>query len=210
MSKKTILSALLGLSTTWIFGQYEPGNLELNMGGGFGLYGGSSNDDDQDTTSGPDAGSSLIELGFSYSVQENFAVGLNIERNGFLTDNDTVTEDNYGYSYNIRLSPAYRFVNKEKTCFYVRGLVGVSFFKYGNHYDNSWVKSTGLSYGLELGWQHHFTEKVGMYINSGWAGYSYAKLTDHNGDVLRNNQNTEDLYLRLNGVNTRLGLVVRF
>lgn len=191
------------------FAQFEQGNIAITLGGGVGVYGASSNDPEDDTLQGINAGSGLVELDVSYSVVDQFAIGVNLERNGFITSYDTVNQETYGNSYNIRGSLTYRMVNSEKNVLYLRGLAGVSMFKFGDNGDATWVKSNGFAYEIDLGWQHHFGETVGMFMNAGWASYSYKTLTDQDGNVSRNSDDTADLKLSLFGVNARLGLLFR-
>ncbi len=188
--------------------QFEPGNISITAGGGIGLYGANSNDI-EDTLSGVNAGSGLIELNVNYSIMDRLAVGVNFERNGFITEVDSVNSQTYGNSLNYRLDLTYRLTNSEKNSLYVRTLLGMSSFKFGDNSNSTYVKSTGFCYEFDLGVQHHFGETVGFFFNAGWAGYNYNELTDQDGVVVETSNNSAPFRVSFSGVNTRLGLLFR-
>jgi len=189
--------------------QYEQGDIDLSLGTGLGIYGASTNDVDEVDTNGVDAAAGLLSFRANFAVIDNLAIGVVIERNGFITPNDSSNTDSYGTSMNYRFASQFRFVNSEKNCLAVKGEVGYSSFKFGDRISNEFVKGSGLTYEFGLNWEHYFGEHVGMYMNFGYGGYKYNELVDHNGDVWRTNNDTDNVEFTIGGVNSRIGLQIK-
>lgn len=204
--KKFILSFVLLTICITSQAQYEPGDIDISLGTGFGLYGAKTNDDVADTSN---TGSGLLNLGVNYSITQNYVIGLNIERNGFIFSNDSSDADNYGYTINYKINLQYRFINSEKNSFSFQGGIGVSSLKFGNKKTKDFVKGNGLTYEFGILFQHYYGEHIGLFINAGYGSYTYNKLYDQDGDLWLVDINEDSRTLSLSGVNARIGIQFR-
>ncbi len=198
----TIVLILLAMNAN---AQYEPGDIDISVGAGFGLYGAKASDGSQDS-SGVNAGSGLLNLGVNYAILDKLALGVGFERNGFLTQNDSTDSDTYGYSYNYRLNLNYRFVNSAKNSLSIQSGAGISSFKFGDRKSGETVSGNGFTYEFDLMWQHYFGEHVGMFLNAGYVGYIYNELRNQDGDLWIVDENSDAITFSLSGVNARIGL----
>ena len=199
--KKVILSLVLSTIFISAQAQYEPGDIDISLGTGFGFYGAKTNDSDVDT-SGVNAAAGLLNLGVNYTIANNYSIGLNFERNGFLTDTTTA----YGYTMNYKLNFQYRFINGEKNALGLQAGVGMSSLKFVDENSTDYVKGNGLTYEFVLLFHHYFGERFGMFINAGYGNYSYKELRDQDGDLWLSDDNSESKTFSLSGVNARIGI----
>lgn len=202
-----LMSTLLYFTGT---AQYEQGDIDFGLGGGIGVYGGSTNDvDEVDTTGGPDAAAVLFNIDVNYAVIEELSIGVDFERNSFITQDDSTDTDSYGNSNNFKFNVQYRFVNSEKNCLALEGGIGMSAFKFGDNISNEYAKGSGLTYEFGLDYQHYFGENVGMFINVGYGGYQYKELRNQANEVWRTNNDTDNIEVVFSGVNIRVGLQIK-
>ncbi|MBI4945055.1 MAG: outer membrane beta-barrel protein [Bacteroidetes bacterium] len=200
-----ILCLLIQLSFSQV---YKKGDINAGLGIGFGVYGGKSNDNTKKDTTAIDAACGLIPVWGDISVSNEFAAGLQIERNGFIKGKDTAAV--HARSFNFHITAKYRFVNKEKNVLYANIISGYSYLTLSKNTSTDRGYANGYDFQIGLGWEHYFSEKIGMFISGHYALYKFYEIYNGNYDIARTNNNTEDLQLRLSGVNIRTGLLYKF
>ncbi len=190
---------------TQVNAQYEKGNMDVLGSVGMGLYGAKSNDT-SDTKSGIEAANALFGLTWQYAATDNFSAGANYERSNFLGVDST----GYASANTFRVALSYRLVNTEKNLLIGNGFIGMSMLTYGDNGSNWKVTGSGLTFELNLRYQHMFGNRIGYFLSSGYANYRYGNLTNQDGNTLKASGGNKDLVLILPGANTRLGVVCRF
>lgn len=183
----------------------QKGNVEFSGGTGFGIYGASDNETNNDTAKNNNtAVAGLLDFSFKYAIFKKLNLGFIIERNGFAHDSS-----NKAHSINVGLDVQYLFVNKDKNVIYLDFAGGYSNFKYIDKGSQNWVTSNGLNLQPGIGFKHYFGKTLGFYLQSNYAFYSYDKLVDSNGNVLKTS-NSNDYLIKLSGLNIKIGLSIKF
>jgi hypothetical protein len=214
MKKLSLLIIISLLSGFAVKAQcFKTNNIDISLGAGLGVYATTTND----TSAKKDGAAALIiPISIEYSFSKAFSAGLFFERNGFIRGTDSATTStpkdslNSATSLNYGIKGTYRFVCKEKNALYLFFKLGASDFKYTDIKSSNYAKSQGLYYQLGLGWKHYFGKNIGMFIDAAYAGYSYNKIYDKTGIVMRTNGNSEDFKIKLSGANLNLGLSIKF
>lgn len=183
----------------------KKGNIEISAGTGFGIYGTSDNESNNDTAKNNNtAAAGLLNVSCKYAISEKFSLGFILERNGFAHDSS-----NKAHSLNVGLNAQYLFVNKDKNIIYFDFVGGYSNFKYVDESSKNWVTSNGLNLQPGIGFKHYFGENLGFYLQSNYAFYSYKKLVGDNGEILKTSK-SEDYNIKLSGLNVKVGLLIKF
>jgi len=203
---KKIILLFVSFIPVLIFAQaVKKGNVEITAGTGFGIYGASDNESNNDTSqSDSTAVAALLDVSLKYSITNKLCLGFMLERNGFAHDSS-----NKAHSVNVGLNTQYLFVNKKKNVIYFDFLGGYSNFKYIDNGSKNWVTSNGLTIQPGIGFKHYFGKTLGFYLQSNYAFYSYKKIVADNGEILKNSK-SEDYNLRLSGLNVKIGLMFKF
>ena len=192
--------------------QYESGNMDIELGGGVGLYGVTSNDP-ADSSSGVGAATGMAHIGFNYAVIPRLSIGLNYERSGFATRSDS-SGSNSANANNFRLNIVFRMLNIERSALSINASVGMSSFKITSRINGDYITSNGFSFELGIRYQVMFGKHIGMYQQTSYDYFKYSKLkvydSTNDGEVIELSNSTIPLAITLNGANIRLGLVVKF
>lgn len=183
----------------------KKGNIEITSGTGFGIYGASDNESDNDTSqNNSTAVAAILDVSLKYSIIDKLCLGFMLERNGFVHDSS-----NKAHSINIGINAQYLFLNKEKNVIYFDFLGGYSNFKYIDKGSKNWITSNGLNIQPGIGFKHYFGKILGFYLQSNYSFYSYNKLTSDNGEILKTSK-SENYNIRLSGLNVKIGLTFKF
>ncbi|MEQ8323784.1 MAG: hypothetical protein RIC15_02230 [Vicingaceae bacterium] len=189
----------------------QKGNVDIHLGVGFGIYSFTSNDFEDNTGAGVPG---LFSLGVAYQLSDKWSLGINYERNGFVTDPDS---NNRAVSNNVGLVGGFNFVNSEKNVLHVNLEAGYSTFRYDDFKDEDYVIGTGSQIQLGAGWKHYFGGVMGMYMNFSVPFFNYSQFKNSEGEQLvvrRTNifgitTESRDYSITMNGVNFRIGLLVK-
>ena len=157
----------------------QKGNVDINAGVGFGIYTITSNDYEDEKSAGVPG---LLTLGVAYQLTDAWSIGLNYERNGFVTDPDS---NNKAVLNNMGITGSYNFVNGEKNVLHAFLGIGYSSFRYDNLKDEEYVVGKGPQFQLGAGWKHYFGGKIGMYMNFSVPYYNYTKFKNGDGEELK-------------------------
>jgi len=190
----------------------QKGDFEISAGSGFGFYGLATNEFEDNTNFGLPG---VISLGVSYQLSNSFGLGINYERNGFLTDPDS---NNKAVSNSIGLAVAYNVVNAEKNAVSLTLEVGGSGFRYDDFKNEDYVVSTGGHLKLGGHYRHYFNDHLGFYLKLNLSSFTYTSFENQNGDqfkVYRLNDfgfitDERNFELRMIGMNFGFGLQYKF
>jgi hypothetical protein len=213
--KKLLFFAIISIVSLPSFGQaLVKGNFDIRVGTGFGVYTLTTNDYEDNTTG---AVPGLLNVGVGYQITDAFVLGIDFERNGFVTDPDS---NNRAISQNFGLTAGYNFLNKEKNVLQAFLHVGSSTFTFENLDNQNDVKASGTQIQLGLAWRHYFGEVAGMFINFSIPYYSYNEFKNSDGDVYEVGRTTivngqpkyesKVFQATMTGMNLRVGLALKF
>ena len=206
------------LSITFVLTGYsqalQKGNFDIHFGTGFGVYSLKSNNY-EDNSSGAVPG--LLNIGLGYQITDNFALGLDFERNGFVTEADS---NQRAVSLNFGVTAGYNLLNGEKNVLQAFLHVGTSNFTFENLDNNNDVKSSGNQIQFGMAWKHYFGDVVGMFMNFSIPYYSYNEFKNNNGDTYEVGRTTivnglpkyesRVFQATMTGLNLRVGLTMKF
>jgi hypothetical protein len=189
----------------------QKGNFDIHAGLGFGVYGVTSNDFDDDNSSGVPG---LVSLGVAYQVSDDWSLGINYERMGFLTESDS---NNKAVANNFGAVVAYNIVNNDKNAFNVSLEIGYSSFRYDDFKEQEYVIGSGPEFQLGTSWKHYFGDKIGMYLNLSVPYFYYTNFKNGDDDKLKVYQYDsqgavidERLFnVSMVGVNFRFGMLIK-
>ncbi len=192
----------------------QKGNLDLHAGAGFGVYTFTSNDYEENTTNGVPG---LLNLGLAYQVTDGLSLGIDYERNGFVTDSDSNTK---AVTQNFSLTVGYNVINGDKNVLQAFFQLGTSSFRFDNFNDQDYLTSRGSQIQLGAAWKHYFGETFGMFLNFSVPYYSYNEFKNSSGDVYKIGRvvningvptfESKVYQAKMVGVNFRAGLAFKF
>lgn len=200
---------------------YEPGQIWVSAGTGFGLGTG-------EVSIEPDSADAvlpgLINLSLGYVVTERIGAEVRMERNGYLVndeDSARVTSMNY------LIGPSVTLINKENFGLRASGLIGLSRFTWESEIpeeqaNNVHVHGTGMTYQLNMHGDVGISGPVGLFFEAGLASFQLNELTafddsaNPSEEVWVDNKGTVDesddepvTFSSMQGT-VRIGLTVRF
>jgi hypothetical protein len=210
--KKLVLSVFfISMSSTLLFAQaHSKGDILINAGIGFGLYGANYqyvNTSNGDKTTGSGAAASFITpLTAEYALHDKWGVGLQVSP-AFYADSATKKTTSMG----LGIFGSYHLLNKERFELYTRLGAG-----YGNlkHVENktdgtySW-NLKGFYVRPSVGMRKYFGEHIGFFADLALGSYSFSagEYKDPNGTVdLKDGKLTFNTF----GVEVSTGLAVKF
>lgn len=192
----------------------EKGDFDVKAGLGFGVYSLSSNEFEDNSGAGI---AGLINVSGVYQFSNAFSAGLDFERNGFATDQDSnqrARSLNFGFVLN------YNLLNAEKNVIQPFLQFGWSNFTFDNYDQGDYVQSRGSYFQLGLTWKHYFTDGFGMFVNASCPWYSYNEFQNSKGQTYEISRNTGTLsnpdvetrvfQVHMMGLNVRTGLAFKF
>ncbi len=193
----------------------QKGNFDIRAGVGFGVYNFNTTayEDNQHS-----AVPGLFNLGIAYQISDDFSLGLDYERNGFVTDDST---DSKVVSQNIGVTASYHFINGEKNALAAFLTVGTSNLKFEDFDDSETVTARGTQVQVGLAWRHYFSDNFGFFLNTSFPYYSYNEFKNSNGDVYEDSRivtgpggvpiiESRTVSGVMTGINLRIGLALKF
>lgn len=190
------------------------GNLEIQAGTGFAFYSLTTNhEEEKDSLNAALAG--LLRISVNYAVSEKYSIGLELERNGYATDEDS---NESVRSINLFLENSFRLVNNEKFVLEASVSPGISFFRYTtfNRVDiDPNVNSTAFALKLGLTNRHYLgsARKVGLSYGLLYGGYYYRQFVGEGNDgkeyTWQTNDPLEDVTISFNGLHLNVGISYR-
>ena len=203
---KYLLTVFLLFALFPVFSQVvEKGDFEIGTGLGLGIFQATNNDSGATSI----AASGIIPVHIQYSPIEKIGLGLNFQRNGFLTEKDS---GNSVQSYLLGFSLMYRAINGEKTVLFFQAAAGKSWIHYSDASIQNYVNGSGYWVDLSAGMRFYFTEHLGMFTEIAYNKQHFTNFEDKNNTLytVTHSGQTENFWLTLAGMNLRLGLNIKF
>ena len=236
--KKIIFSvlviALSTVSTKSVKAQaFEKGNINIDIGVGFGIYGtsqsykttisfaGQSRTETSDTTDG--ALSFIIPIGFEYGITDKIGLGVDFMYSSYaISDSDRVnTESVKAIDFGAKFN--YHLLKANKNDLMIGFGIGYSnmtwkFVKQNTStaFESESAGGSGLYWTLGITDRIFFSDNIGMMFNVSYRGYSYSsieyELTSEAEQILSSidAELSNTLKFDMNGVNVGLGLALKF
>ncbi|MEY3416761.1 MAG: hypothetical protein RL711_367 [Bacteroidota bacterium] len=179
-------------------------SIALSLGGG--NYGSSVNNSVHKTGTG---GQNIIDLQYEFALSNKFGIGALIEFGG-LTNASLGTKFSSGM---IGIKGYYHFYNTAKTTIYTSIALSRAAATVSNPASTKPVISgTGGNWQFALGLRRAIVGNwLGVHANMAFVGYELGSWKEKNKTViLKNDVNTENLGIKLNGINFTAGLTFRF
>lgn len=210
------MKRLLIITTSLLFGLTvfsqgnQKGNLQIDIGGGLGVYKNyitqSNNgtvfvNNEKDT-----AATSFVPIGIEYAIFDRFSAGINMKFGKYFTDEENNT--NKLLSFNVTTS--YYFLNKNKFMMYAKLAFGTNTLNSTNtSVISSSVKMTGTGFSLGTGFKWWWGNHIGMFFDYDFNKYKLnAKEYTFMGTAVDLNDWTWEYDLK--GHEFSLGLAVKF
>ncbi len=205
----------LVISTNGLAQALQKGNFDVHAGVGFGVYTITLNTFEKESDG---AVPGLLNIGVAYRITDDFSLGIDYERNGFVTDADSNSKV---VSQNIGITAGYSIVNSEKNVITPFIQIGSTSLKFEDFDGQDYVTSSGTQLQFGFAWNHYFGDKIGMFANLSVPVYMYSEFKNSNGDVYeesrvvidsQGNPTVESRVVDANmvGMNVRLGLALKF
>lgn len=197
MKTNLITLALLFFSIAG-FSQMERGKISGDVQFGLGLYRVqiSHRQLNKDTTDR--AGAGLIQLKGDYAVHERIAVGLAVERYGFLMSDSNKKEGDRSIAYNFAVQAKFYALRTNKIDLYGSATIGYAVINLYDGESRYMYQSTGFNGGIDAGLRWFIFGPVGLVVQGQYAMYNF---NADDGAVIR---------LRTRGTNMHVGLCARF
>ncbi len=226
------IASLLILSNTISAQAFQKGNINVDVGVGFGAYGtnqtqtteiswlGFSISDTHDTTDG--AASTAIPIGFEYGISDKIGIGADFTYNNyFINDSDrvhlnSVKAIDFGVKFN------YHLLNADRNDLFIGLGIGFSSIKWDfntdplDPFDAKSASGSGVYWNIGLTDRIFFSDNVGILFHLGYKGYSYPsiehELTSETQQALAaaNATYSQKVKWQMNGVNIGTGLAIKF
>ncbi|MGE0567371.1 MAG: hypothetical protein AB7O73_05435 [Bacteroidia bacterium] len=210
LSFKSILVVLLTISSFNLFSQaFEKGNINFDLGLGFGAYGtkvtykDTKNNLEFSQTDG--AASTIIPLSFEYGISNKIGLGLQIGSSNYFIDKDSneVTESVKSVDFALRVN--FHLLQANRNDLFIALALGGSSVNWLFKNTTETYSGSGSYFNLSLVDRIFFGEHVGIMFNLGYTGYNYNDMKTSSGNVILDN-----LKWSVKGVNFGTGLAVKF
>ncbi|MBI2281938.1 MAG: hypothetical protein HYU68_14780 [Bacteroidetes bacterium] len=208
---KSILLVIISLSSTHLFSQaFEKGNINFDLGLGFGAYGtkvtykDTKNNFEVSKTDG--AASTIIPLSFEYGLSNKIGLGLQIGSSNYFIENkdsNDVTESVKSIDFALRVN--FHLLQAERNDLFIALALGGSSVNWTFKNTTETYSGSGAYFGLSLVDRIFFGEHVGIMFNLGYTGYNYNNMKTSSGNPILDN-----LTWSVKGVNFGTGLAVKF
>jgi hypothetical protein len=228
--KKTLLfitAIAIGLLTSnnVVAQAFEKGNVNIDVGLGFGAYGTKTTFTTpeidfgffvlppQTFTETDGAASTMIPIGFEYGISNKFGLGVELGFVNYFVDDSTENDDGTTSlnltktvkSVDFMIFCNYHLLNADKNDLFIGLGIGGSNVVW-NFKDSGYEYSGGGSiFKLYIKDRIFFSDNIGILFNLGYTGYVY-----NNMETSDNNPFLESLKWNVRGVNIGTGLAVKF
>ncbi len=178
--------------------------LDVSLGGG--NYGSSSNNTKNATGNG---GQSIFGINYEYALSNKFGIGAMIEFGG-LGNPDLGTSFSTGL---IGIKGYYHFYSTEKTTIYTSLALCHASANYNNPKRTvPKINGNGSNLQVSIGFRRQLIKQwLGCHANLSFAEYNFGTWKpDKETTTIKNDAGTENLNIKLSGINFTTGLSFRF
>ena len=209
MQKKFFIVMLLAMSSKLVFSQgFDKGTFAIDLGTGLGIYTVKSNDKGvPDNTNG--AGAWLVPIKVEYGISKRFGIGLYGDPQSYISNPDS---GDAATGLSIGVFTAFHIYNGKSSTLFARlglGAGGLRYERTKNGVTES-VRGGGSNFFLGVGYKKYFGNVLGFFVCMDYAASSLSRFEDAKGTLLKVNNPQENFTLGVGGVNTTLGLTVKF
>lgn len=211
---------------------FQKGNINVDIGIGFGIYGtsqtftntltfgGVTTLDKSDTTDA--TASRVIPINLEYGLTDKIGIGLDFTYGSyFINDSDKVSlESVKAYDFGPRLN--YHLLNSNRNDLMIGVGIGFSTISWDfnsvditNPLEPELASGAGFYWTLGLTDRIFFSDHIGILFNLSYKGYTYSKieyeLTPEAQQILTNANATfnQEFKWQLNGANIGIGLAIK-
>lgn len=196
---KTNIIILIFLLSIWqSFAQMEKGKISGDIQFGLGIYRTKITHKQLKIDTTDRAGAGLIQLKGDYAVHERIAVGLVMERYGFIVSDSNKKEGDRSISYNFAIQGKVYALRTNKIDLYAGFTLGYAVINVYDGKSRFMYQSTGLNGGIDAGLRWFIFGPVGLVVQGQYAMYNF---NADDGAVVR---------IRANGTNMHVGICARF
>ncbi len=211
--KKTVLVLLCMLfAQTWLKAQgFEKGNFVIDAGLGLGFYDVSDNNP---KNSDGGAAAVVVPVGIEYGISNVFGISLYLLPQSYISNQDSA---NAAQGLNLGLSLNVHVYNGKSSTILAKLGVGGSGFAYQENKPNQEaidVRGGGTNFFIGLQWRKYFGNHFGIFA---LADYSFHNIDaieynsgPNKGNKLKLADPVEDYAIAIRGLNTQVGLTVKF
>ena len=203
-----IVFALLFISNSSVYAQaFQKGNINLDLGVGFGAYGTrvvyEAAGLEFSETDG--AASTIVPIGFEYGISDRFGLGLQFGFVNYCIDNDSNEFTESVKSVDFALKFNFHLLNSDRNDLFLSLGLGGSAANWTFKNTTETYSGSGSYFSFSLVDRIFFNDNVGISFNLGYVGYNYSNMESSN-----NNPFLDGLKWSLKGVNLGTGLAVKF
>jgi len=221
-----IVLLLIGNNNTVSAQAFQKGNINVDLGIGFGAYGTKStftntfNGVSTSTSETDGAASTLVPVQIEYGVTDRIGIGFLFQYNNyFINDSDKVSLDkvscvDFGLNFNFHL------LNSDRNDLFVTAGLGfssinVDYTSLATLFVESYTGS-GVYYGIGITDRFFIFDNIGLIFNISYRGYTYSALeAEYTSAVKTTIANSSDTYSQeldwsFSGINVGTGLAVKF
>ncbi|PCJ25674.1 MAG: hypothetical protein COA97_07285 [Flavobacteriales bacterium] len=222
------LVAILFLNNNVNAQAFQKGNINIDLGIGFGIYGTTNtwtttfNGNDTTVSENDGAASKVFPIGFEYGISDKIGIGADLRYSNYFIDNEDSTdrtESVRAIDFGFRFS--FHLLNSDKNDLFIGLGLGYSSvnWKYdtgGNVFEAGSASGSGVYFSLGVTDRIFFSDNIGILFNLSYVGYKYSKvnidLTSEAEQFLADNNWTfsQEFDWSLKGVNLGIGLAVKF
>ncbi len=225
-----IIVSLLFLNLNTSAQAFQKGNVNFDVGIGFGAYGTTQTQttklsfgavsSDTTYTDSDGAASMVIPISFEYGVSDKIGIGADLIINNYIIaeeDKDAISSVkafDFGAKFN------YHLLNSDKNDLMIGVGIGFSSIKWelepNIHQFIESYSGSCVYWSIGITDRIFFSENVGILFNLGYKGYSYsgleAELTSEAKEVISSFGATfsQEIDWKFNGVNIGTGLALKF
>lgn len=209
--KSLLLIILISCVSNQLFSQaFEKGNINIDLGLGFGAFGTRATFKDANTkleysvTDG--AASTIIPLAFEYGISNKIGLGLQIgTSNYFIDKKDSTNVSKSVRSVDFALKFNFHLLNANRNDLFISLGLGGSSINWEFENTSETYSGSGTYFTLGLTDRIFFTDNIGILFNLGYTGYNYNNVKTSSGNPILDN-----LTWSVKGINFGTGLAVKF
>ncbi|OFY62344.1 MAG: hypothetical protein A3H98_14610 [Bacteroidetes bacterium RIFCSPLOWO2_02_FULL_36_8] len=211
IQKSAIIIVLFALSCSFAQSQtYRKGANIISLGSGLAVYSLKLASNDSSTT----AASFSFPLTYEYAFADKFGVGFVVQRNNFITGDDSAAKSTTAGGWTFGLQSTFYFLRREKVDLHTGIMLGGNTFNISGTDSNKVSRNisySGFAFKILGLCQIYFSDKFGMYTGINITNNALS-LNEFLQDGVKQEIKDDDDWkeINLSGVELMLGLVVKF
>lgn len=148
---------------------------------GVGLYINKTNDETDSLQNKINTYTSVVSCNMNYHVTNNWHIGIEIDKNDFLTENDS---NNTGDAYNLYLKNSFLLVNTNERNVLFFANIGYSSQLIGRNYSPDYQSGRGVSFQIGIGYEYMINKYVRLNFQPKINYNRYQTFTNENNEMV--------------------------